>query len=246
MNNAVPFVALALVAATAACSDEEEPACDLSNTVAVSGVGFEFGNNTTPIPGAIVSVAECPEVSAVTDDNGYYRLDVPDKAAVTPFVDYPGFPIMHLETLTTDGADYEDMKLQMVPRGIYVLFAGVLGIEPDPERCQIATTVNVAAIRGTTLEEHAAYGPHGIADATLTSDPPIDPVSGPVYFSEQTVPDDELTATTVDGGVVWFNVPPGVYTIHTDHPTLDIRTFTVTCEAGRFINAGPPWGPHEL
>jgi hypothetical protein len=45
---------------------------------------------------------------------------------------------------------------------------------------------------------------------------------------------------------VWVNVPPGVYTIHTEHAELDIRSFVVTCEPGRFINVGPPWGPHEL
>jgi hypothetical protein len=244
MYRAVVLLFGALV--VSACSSEGEPACDLSHTVRISGVGFEFGNNDTAIPGATVSIAECPEISAVTDANGYYQLDVPDDSTVTLMVDYPGFPIMYLETFTTAGVDYEDVKLQMVSRAVYTLFAGILGVDPDPERCQIATTVNVKAIRGTTLEEHSSYGAHGIAGATLTMDPALDSSYGPVYFSADTVPDPELTETTVDGGVVWHNVPPGVYTIHTSHPTVDIRTFVVTCEPGRFINAGPPWGPHEL
>jgi len=237
-----------LAGAFAACDsgDGGDGRCDTSATVTISGVGFEFGNNSIAIPGATVSVAECPEISDVTDDDGFYSLEVPDGTTVTPLVDYPGFPVMYLETFTTAGEDYEDVKLQMVSRAIYLLFAAVLDVEPDPERCQIATTVNVAAIRGTTLEEHAAYGHHGIPGATMTSDPPLDSTFGPVYFNEQTQPDRSLSATTIDGGVVWFNVPPGVYRFDTSHPDVDIRSFVVTCEPGRFINAGPPWGPHEL
>jgi hypothetical protein len=162
---------LALSAAWAGCGSASDGACDLSDTITISGVGFEFGNNSIAIPGATVSIAECPEISTITDENGFYSLEVPDDSTVTPVVDYSGFPIMHLETFTTAGEDYEDVKLQMVSRAIYVLFAAVLDVEPDPELCQISTTVNVAAVRGTTLAEHAAYGAHGIEGATLTSAP---------------------------------------------------------------------------
>lgn len=241
------FLAAAVAFGTAlgSCSDQDRTNGN-PEWVTISGIAFEFGPSPVRIPDVRVFIAEVPAIETVTDDQGAYVLQVPDGRSVTPVAETNGFPRMHLQTFLTEGQDLTDVNFQLVPEVIFDMFAAVLETEPDPDRCQISTTVNVAAIRGLTFEEFVAYGPHGVEGATAGSEPAIDPACGPVYFDERTFPDKTLTETTIDGGVVWFNVPPGVYAIRAEHPTLEFSTFVATCEPGRFINAGPPWGLREI
>lgn len=246
LRRSLQFVLLVgLGCSFAGCSDDGETHTP-TNWVTMSGMAFEFGPSPVPIPDVRVSIAEYPEIATFTDSEGAYVLQVPDGVPFTPLAESNGFPTMHLQTFTTDGSDLTDVDFQLVPEVIFDMFAAVLETVPDPELCQIATTVNVAAIKGLTFEEFVAYGPHGVAGATAGSEPAIDPARGPVYFDERTFPDKSLSETTIDGGVVWFNVPPGVYTMHAHHTTLQFLPFVATCEPGRFINAGPPWGLHEI
>ncbi|HYD79870.1 MAG TPA: hypothetical protein VEC06_08675 [Paucimonas sp.] len=68
----------------------------------------------------------------------------------------------------------------------------------------------------------------------------------PIYFNSQVLPDSSLRATSIDGGVVWANVPDGVYTIPASHPTRRFASFVATCKEGRLINADPPHGLKEI
>lgn len=214
-------------------------------TLTVSGYAYRFGPSPMAVEGAVVSVAEYPELGTTTDDTGFYSLLVPD-ADVTLLAEHDGYTPMYHQTFIMAGSDLSDVKLQMVPDIIYDIFVNMLHIDPDPGRCQIATTVNVAAIEGMSLQEFWNYGHHGVAGATVTSDPPIDAEYGPVYFDDRTMPDRDLTETTIDGGALFYNVEPGRYTFEAHHPTLTFTTFVVTCEPGRFINACPPYGLHEI
>ena len=47
-------------------------------------------------------------------------------------------------------------------------------------------------------------------------------------------------------GVLWANVPPGVYEASASHPDVEFATFTASCEQDRVINASPPWGLHGI
>jgi hypothetical protein len=152
----------------------------------------------------------------------------------------------HRQFVGAEGEPIEDVKLQMVSTGIFDFFALAVGVAPDPGRCQIATTVHVAEIFGMDYETFTAYGAHGIAGATAWLEPAVDAENGPVYFTASTIPDRSLAETTVDGGVVWVNVPPGTYTVHASHPDHEFQSFTAICEPGGFVNAGPPWGLRQL
>ena len=228
-----------------ACTEDEPDPCAAADTVTLRGLAFQFGTENTPLAGARLSLAECPALDTVTDASGRYALAVPRGLAVTPVIEYEDFPVMHLETFTLE-SDLDDVWFQTVPPLFYDIFSGMLGEEPDPERCQVSTTVNEAATLGVSLEEFLALGDHGVAGATVTIDPPVDPTHGPVYFDARTLPDRSLTETTNDGGVVFANLEPGQYVLRAHHPTRTFREIHVTCVAGRFINAGPPFGLHEI
>ena len=100
-------------------------------------------------------------------------LEVPDNAEITPYSESVGFPAMHIQTFTTSGQNLTDVNFQMVSEVIYDIFAARLQTDPDPERCQIASTVNVADVKGLTLEEFVAYGAHGVQGATASMEPAV-------------------------------------------------------------------------
>ncbi len=245
-TTAVSAIAIALVLVAGGCDSDDDAesgatTTEESRTVTISGVTFAFGSGDL-VADVAVGIAEDPDVAATSDENGRYTLTVPDGSSVTPVVEHPGFRTMHIQTFETAGDDLESVNFQMVDEGVYEAFAAVLEIEPDPARCQIATTVNTIEIRDLTFDEFGAFGPHGVAGATVTAEPPIPDT---VYFNEDVVPDRSLSETSEDGGVVWPNVEPGVYEIRAAHADTEFAPLIATCEAGRLINAGPPWGLRE-
>jgi hypothetical protein len=211
---------------------------------AIRGTAYKFGYEGGPVVGAVVRIVEAPELVTQTGADGIYTLNVPRGVAVTPYVQHADFMTMHLQTYTfADALGPQNVNFQMVPPIYYDAFSGALGIEPDPLRCQISSTANTKDVFGLERNAFYAYGAHGIPDVTVWAVPDLGP---PVYFSKVTIPDTKLTETTADGGIVWGNVPPGVYTVQGKHATRSIVPFVATCTPGRFINAGPPWGLREV
>lgn len=211
-------------------------------TATLTGWAFAFAGKGKPIEGAVIRIAELPDLETTSAADGTWSLEVPTEAPVTPYAEAKGFALMHLQTFTLTG-DLDHVNFQMVENAIFTMFAYALETEVDPERCQISTTANTIEVRDLDLGDFVAYGAHGVAGATAHADPPI---ADTVYFDELTIPDRTLTETTVDGGVVWANVPPGVYTITAKHPTRHFAPFVATCVPGRFINAGPTRGLREI
>ena len=228
-----------LVLLVPACGDGEDPVEE--RTVTLSGTTYTF-NTPNPVEGAVVRIAEQPGIEAVSDEDGAWSLEVRAGGAVTPWVSHPNHVDMFVQTFTADD-DIPDIYFQMVMPGIFAAMEAILEIEADPELCQIVTTVSERAIQGMTFPEFAAHRAHGVADAIAAMDPPA---VEPVYFNAQVLPDRTHTETSRDGGVVWTNVPPGVYTLYAQHDELSFAEAVVTCEPGRFINANPPQGLREL
>jgi hypothetical protein len=206
--------------------------------VTLSGIVYAFPS-PKPVPGAIVSIAEHPELTTTSDATGRYSLSVPKDAWITPFAVVPGYRTTHLQTFRTD-RNIEKVYFEMTPQNSYDAAAVLLGF--DPASCQVGSAVTVNAIQNLTFEEYAAYGAYGRAGATISSSPAL---PGPIYTNEQVLPDPSLTQTTNDGSATFKNVPPGVYLLRAHHPNHRFATARVTCTAGRFIFAGPPWGLWE-
>jgi len=235
----VSVCCVALATSAVGCADTETE----TPTVTLSGTAYTFVS-PTPVEGATVRIDELPELMTTTDADGYWELEVPVGATATPWVSDGGTHVdMHGQTWVDVQEPIGDIYFQMVSRFMFEALAGVLEITPDPEKCQIASTVSEKAVQGVTFAEFVAHGAHGVAGATVTIDPPALDV---VYFNENVIPDRSLTESSRDGGVVWTNLDPGVYTLRATHPDTAFAEVTVTCTAGRFVNPSPPNGLAEL
>jgi len=222
-----------------ACDDGGD---DAAKTVTMSGVAYTF-STPDPVAGAEVRIVEAPELVTTTAADGTWSLEVPANEEATPYVTHAGYVTMHLQTFDVGDEPIERVYFQMVTEGVYDTLALVLNVEPDPALCQIAGTVSEKAVQTLTFQEFTEHGAHGVAGATVTITPAAAEV---VYFNEQVIPDKSRTESSRDGGVVWTNVPPGRYTLAATHPDKTFASVTVSCAAGRFVNANPPWGLREL
>lgn len=216
------------------------------NLVQLTGTAYRFNATAIKLVGATVSVAEMPDVSAVTDSNGVYTLSVPAGKQVTPYITAPGYRSIYLQTFTPN-TNLSNVNFQTPDMGtffgLYLLLTNLAGgTVPDKTGCVIVTTVSDARIQGLSYSQFVGFGAHGVAGATGTSTPAL---PAPVYFNEKVTPDPAQRTTSKDGGMVWTNVPVGTYTISATHPTRKFASFTATCEAGRIVNANPAWGVSE-
>ncbi len=251
LHLAVPVFVLVLAACgsdatstTTSSSDAGGSDTSSGAQVHLRGVAYRFAPGAQErVADATIGVVELPGISTKTDAQGHYDLAVPKGATVTPTISAAGYHSMTLQTFANVQTDLEHVHFQTPDDGIFAVLSGVVGVTPDDQHCIIASTTSTKAIQGLTYEQFRAFGAHGVADATATGKPDLPPT---LYFDANTVPDKTLKATTADGGVLWTNVPPGVYTISASHPTKKFATFTATCKGGGLVNANPPWGLKEL
>jgi hypothetical protein len=248
----LPLVAFALAGliAVAGCSDGTDGTVD---TVHIRGVAYAFFGIDDHMPGSVVRIDEFPELSAPVAADGSYDIEVPDDAYVTPYIDPPeGYRRIYLQTFRTSGKDLEAVHFQVVPGAIYTAFAALLGVPLDEsgivEKCVVVSTFSIREARAATEFDPGFKDvyPHGLPDSTATIDPIEGSTRGPIYFTAAIVPDPRQPASSVDGGVLWLEVPPGYYWLEPSHPTERLAPFLAHCENGRLVNASPPWGFYEL
>ncbi len=78
----------------------------------------------------------------------------------------------------------------------------------------------------------------------MTPDPGAE--HGPVYFNKDVLPEPGLTETSVDGGVVWTNVPPGNYVLRANKTDVEFEEVRIWCRPNVLVNAAPPKGLQAL
>ena len=224
-----------------------------ADTVKISGTAYAFFDIDDRVPGAVVRVEEYPKISDAVAADGSYEIEVPDDANVTPYIEVPaGYRGIYLQTFHTSGRDLRHVNFQVVPSGIYAALAGLLGVPLDEsgqiEECVIVSTFSIHEARDATSFDPGFKDvyPHGLPGATGTIDPVQGNTRGPIYFNEAIIPDPAETSSSVDGGVLWVEVPPGYYWMEPSHPTERLAPFLAHCEDGRLVNANPPWGFYEL
>ena len=117
-------------------------------TVTISGRAYAFNHMDTYLEGATIRVREDRKLSAVTDANGDYELEVPTDTTVTPYIDPPeGYNEIDLQTFHTRSKDIENANFQTPADAEYNALAGLLGalydvqFTPDgrPAECVIVT-----------------------------------------------------------------------------------------------------------
>lgn len=82
--------------------------------------------------------------------------------------------------------------------------------------------------------------PHGMDNAKAVISPEL--ATTPIYFNEQVMPDPSLKSTSVDGGVLFYNVPEGTYSVTAQKvgTEFDSVSFAVNNEVRCYI-ASPPF-----
>ncbi|MCA9651429.1 MAG: hypothetical protein H6712_20000 [Myxococcales bacterium] len=213
--------------------------------VVVSGDAFAFtlpGEDYGRIDGATISVLEQPSVSVTTDAEGHFELpELPPGSEATFVLQREGFPVAHTKTFTLpEAGPLGQVTFQVPDDELFALLAGVLMIEVDPGACQIVSTVTRV---GKSIYDEGA---HGEAGATVAIDPPLPAEAGPIYFNAAVIPDPTLVESSEDGGVLFINVPPGVYTLTATKAGVEFESTVMRCEAGVLVNASPPYGLQAL
>ena len=207
--------------------------------VAVSGKVFPFVANLATDPtGGRVTILEHPgREYVVADAEGRFVFDdlIPG-TWVTLALAHPDFHPIQTETITLPPGGAERVTFQAADAVTVAAFSGILGLDLDPERCQMVTTVTDV---GGTLWGGDERGEAGV---TVTVEPPLPAEHGPIYFNANVLPDRSLTETSRDGGVLFVNVPPGEYTWTAHKEGLVFRQIRMGCRAGWLTNASPPWG----
>lgn len=247
-RRAAACAAAALALSVAAGLVAAPGALAAGDTVQIRGNAYKFNSPFTRLVGATIGVAEMPGVTTTAGANGAYVLEVPADSTVTLWAELlPDYRRIYLQTLHVRRDDIAHLNFQ-IPNyatrvGLAMILGQALDADADPIGCAIVSTFNIRAVRGPDFDQFLTILPHGIAGATATASPSL---GAPVYFNESVIPDASRTSSSVDGGVVWPNVPEGVYTITASHPTKRMASFRATCVSGRVINANPPWGLYEL
>ena len=232
----------------------EAPATDAPTTVAalahIRGTAYTF-NTPDPIAGATITVDELPGVSAITGADGSYELELPLGATVTPYIEAADHFGIHTQTFTLDdahdGSDLDGVNFQTPSLAIYeglkALVGGFTGRDPFEGGCVIVTTVGDARMVGMSFDEFIDFHPHGVEGATVSIEPAL---ATPIYFNADVLPDAAQLTTSIDGGVLFPNVPPGEYSLSATKDGLQFVTVHATCKDGWVVNANPVWGLHAL
>jgi len=225
----------------------EYPPCDPDGpTVTVTGNVVIFGPPWGYVEYAPVTIVEMPGKVAMTDDYGDFEFTaLPPCQDATFRVEQEGFVTTYTETFRTGTEPLDQVAFQAPTVELFELIATTIGGIPGPDKCNIGGTVSVKEM---SLDNYLV--PHGVDGTEVTLCPYPGEGHGPIYFEYITdaliLPDISLTQSTVDGGYIFKGLEPGDYVLRAYKEEVEFRTVRVRCEAGRFINAAPPMGLHEL
>lgn len=190
------------------------------------------------IVGAKVSVVGRPELSVVTGADAHFHFDgIEVGSDVTLEVEHPEYKRTRSASVRVGPKGIASFALQVVPVALFSGLASLVPLPVEEERfCVLATTV---ARMGGSLFVRLRQGTAGV---TVALDPPAPAESGPIYFDESALPAAGLAATTIDGGALFYRVPPGRYVMSASKPDAAFNTVSFECVPGVIVNAGPPMG----
>lgn len=190
------------------------------------------------IEGATVTVVEHPERKVVTGADAHFRFeDLEEGSELTLRVEHPDLKTTQTATITLGPNGVNPFSVQVLPLSLFNVLANLVPLDPELDKfCAIATTV---ARFGGSLYVSLRQGMPG---ATASIDPPVPEDSGPLYFNEAVLPDEDQPSTSIDGGLLYYRVPPGDYELTATREGIAFNQVRFRCEAGLVVNAGPPLG----
>ncbi len=189
------------------------------------------------VTGATVTVLEHPEMQVVTGEDAHFRFDgLRVGSDITLVVEHPNFRTTQTATLELGPNGIHPFSVQIVSKGIFTALSTLVPSPVEEDKCVIATTV---ARMGGSLYVHLRQG---MPDVKVSLSPAPPAGSGPIYFDEDVLPAPDQPTTSKDGGVLFYNVPPGDYVMSAGRADTTFNQVRFQCRAGFIVNAGPPDG----
>ncbi|PZR15445.1 MAG: hypothetical protein DI536_08320 [Archangium gephyra] len=190
------------------------------------------------VSGAKVTILERPDLSFTTGEDAHFVFDgIAVGTDVTLVVEAAGFKSTQTATLKVGPKGIHPFPIQVVSNELYELLAALMPLAPQEDRfCAIATT---AARFGGGLYVALRQGMPGVQ---VLLEPAARPESGPIYFNDDVIPDKNQPSTSIDGGVLYYRVPPGDYVMRASKAGAVFSEVRFKCRAGYVVNAGPPLG----
>lgn len=190
------------------------------------------------VQGAKVSILEHPELTFTTGADAHFAFDgLEEGEAITLTVEHPDYKPTQTNTVTLGPDGLNPFPVQVVSTQLFELLAALMPKNPQEDHfCAIATTA--ARLGGglyTALRQ-------GIPGATVTLTPAARDDSGPFYFTEAVLPSASQPSTSIDGGLLYYRVPPGTYVMRASRAGTVFNEVTFQCRVGWVVNAGPPMG----
>ncbi|CEG58120.1 peptidase associated/transthyretin-like domain-containing protein [Legionella fallonii] len=219
-------------------------------TALVSGVAHSYATGW-PINGATITVIEDETIKLTTDSAGKFGpFEYPIGQPITLVFEktgslWSGYKTTQTSTMivTSEGFNNKDylknITFQVPSNIVYKFLFLAMGVTENPELCQIATTV-------TALNKTIEDIPQGIAGVTVEITPKID--KNPFYFGTVPILDitnpfvRTLSATTMDGGVAFLNVPEGKYVLEARKEGMTFSQVEIQARKGVLVNASPQRG----
>lgn len=205
--------------------------------VTLSGNAIHFSEGTR-VADATVWVLEHPEMTTVTNADGYFEFPgLEEGEEVSLVLEHPDFHPIQNGTVRLGATGAERVTFQAVTWAVYDGLAFLLSIVPDElNACQMVTTVTRV---GKSIYDPGA---HGEPFAIVSTEPALTSDHGPIYFNSSVLPQPSLTRTSDDGGVLFVQVPPGDYVWTARRVDSVFTRVKSKCRAGLLVNASPPWG----
>lgn len=211
--------------------------------VKLSGKTNHFGIDITTgdyisyyatVPDVKVWIAEYPFTKYLdirTDENGWWTMYIIKYRGIDlefSFVyEKEGWVTTKTNVITVTDEDNTDLAIQYIDPYYYYIamkpavesMMAAMGLPGVLENALVVTVgKSWASMHDDTL-------PHGDPGAVVHMTPFSDQAIGPLYFNEAVQPDITYTATSVDGGVAWLNVPSGqTYYVTAEKPGVEYET----------------------
>jgi hypothetical protein len=209
------------------------------------------------VPDTPVWIAEYPwtrDLGIQTDETGWWTMyvvkDAGEDLEFSFIFDREGWITTKTNINTIGDADDTDFAIQYIDPDFYNVL--MLPYVEDILRgggypnffFDNAMVVTVGKSWGSMHDDRL---PHGDPGATVTMSPEEGGFIGPIYFNEQVIPDLGWDSVSVDGGVVWLNLPRN--TIYhasavkegVTYPTVRFNINDADVEAGvQLYIASPP------
>jgi hypothetical protein len=192
------------------------------NTINVSGTAYEYlGVSGKFVPDATISILELPHFTTTTDINGDFEFkNLPMGEQATFVLNKCGYTETATKTFILPKKDMKKLFIQAPLEWVYMLYAGVVGA--DFNKCHLVAAVtpeNVVSVYAGGLACVRVKAERVDVENPFESEgTELGPSHGPIYLSQTEtdlglipLPIKEMEYTDCDGGVLFFDVPPGVY-----------------------------------